>query len=74
MTTVVTIKNEGPDELLIATYKEDRTFSDVETRVAVGESVSVTVWNGNLPVLWPIGHGVIAGHSGKFFAVPPAHW
>lgn len=33
MTTVVTIKNEGPDELLIRFYGEDRKFKDERVRV-----------------------------------------
>jgi hypothetical protein len=74
MTTVVTIKNEGPDELLIRFYGEDRKFKDERVRVPVGESVQVTTWNGNLPVLWPVGHTAVdaADGSGWFYAVPPA--
>ncbi len=72
MTTRVTITNHGPDELLIRCYDEDRKFSAKADRVKVGESHDVTCWNGNLPVLWPIGAGVTDGGTGWFFAVPPA--
>jgi hypothetical protein len=74
MTTRVTIKNEGPDELLIRFYDHDRQFINERVRLPVGESTEVMVWNGKLPVLWPIGHTAVdaADGSGWFYAVPPA--
>lgn len=72
MTTHITVKNDGPDELLIRYYNEERQFKPQRTRLQVGESVEITVWNGHLPVIWPIGHGVVDGGDGWMYAIPPA--
>lgn len=73
MTTIITVKNEGPDELLIRYYDEAREIKAEKTRLAVGESIEITVWDGHLPVMWPIGHSMIEGADGWFHSVPQAH-
>lgn len=74
MTTRVTIKCEGPDRLLIRYYAADRSFKPDHVELAVGESVEVTVHDGNLPVMWPLGHATTVSKTNTFFAVPPATW
>lgn len=73
MTTRITVKNEGPDELLIRFYNAERQFKAEKTRLAVGESAEITVWDDNLPVMWPVGAAIKTDGNGRFYAVPPAH-
>ena len=74
MTTRITVKNEGPDCLLIRFYKEDRQFAEQKKILKVGESVEITVWNGNLPVMWPVGDSYKGADGDTFYAVPPANY
>lgn len=77
MTTRVTVKNEGPDLLMIRYYAEDRQFKAGHQVLAVGESCDITVWNGNLPVMWPLGHveaATVTDEPKRLFTVPPATW
>ena len=74
MTTRITVKNEGPDCLLIRFYKEDRQFSEQKLILKVGESIEITVWNGNLPVMWPVGDQYKGADGNTFYAVPPANY
>lgn len=72
MTTRITVKNEGPDCLLVRFYKQDRQFSDEILTLKVGESQDITVWDGHLPVMWPVGADPKAVIGDTFFRVPPA--
>ena len=72
MTTRITVKNEGPDCLLVRFYKEDRQFADEKIVLNVGESTDITVWDGHLPVMWPTGANSKGAVGNTFHSVPPA--
>ncbi len=72
MTTRITVKNEGPDKLLVRYYNRERQFIETKTIVPVGASIDITVWDGNLPVMWPVGDDYQGADGNKFCAVPPA--
>lgn len=73
MTTRVTIKNEGPDLLMIRFYNAERQFSSEVITLQVGESHETNIWDDHLPVCWPLGHGVVqTDGEAHLFAVPPA--
>lgn len=72
MTTHITVKNEGPESLLIRFYNEDRQFSEEQILVPVGDSIEITVWDGHLPVMWPQGNVTKPNTTNRFSSVPPA--
>lgn len=72
MTTKITVKNEGPDCLLIRFYNEDRLFSPEKHILKVGDSQEITVWDGHIPVMWPVDDNYKGADGNKFYAVPPA--
>jgi hypothetical protein len=75
MTTRIKITNEGPEMAVVRYYGEDRNFKPEEVRLRPTESLDVTVWDGNIPVVWaepldvikPVGDAEL-----KFMTVPPA--
>lgn len=72
MTTRITVKNEGPDCLLIRYYNQERQFTETKSILKVGESVEITVWDGNVPVMWPVDDAYAGVDGNKFYATPPA--
>lgn len=73
MTTRVKITNEGPEYLSVRYYNEQRQFTEQRDILKPGESVTVDVWNGKLPVLWPFDpRAVETDGDAKFYACPPA--
>lgn len=74
MTTRVKITNEGPENAGVWYYDQDRKFKSHKDVLKVGESISIDIWNGHLPVLLPLGHAKEITDSNKFYAVPPAHY
>lgn len=73
MTTIVKITNEGQESATIWYYGEDRQFKqDEKALLAPGESITVTVWNGNLPLIMPARDPrMVENKTDKFYGVPP---
>ena len=74
MTTVVKITNEGPEHAMVWAYTEQRQFKPHADLLKPGESISVNVWDGHLPVVLPAGRNDFAlapGEEPRFFPAPP---
>ena len=69
MTITVTIKNEGPHAAGLMYYDESRRLKPYTDTLKPGESITVNVWNGNLPVVLPYGPPPDVPH---LFRSPPA--
>lgn len=69
MTVTVTIKNEGPHAAGIMYYDETRQFKSHTDTVQPGQSITVNVWDGHLPVVLP--YGPVTGEP-SLFRSPPA--
>lgn len=72
MTTNVTVTNNGPDLLRVIYYDEERAFKKICDLVQVGESKTIAIWNGNVPVFQSIGHNETMSETNEFYSVPPA--
>ena len=70
MTITVTIKNEGPTAMGVMYYNEARQFKAQTDTLAPGESLTVNVWDGHLPVLLP--YGPPTEDAPRLFRSPPA--
>lgn len=71
MTTIVTIKNDGPEYAELTFYNEARGFKEEKVVLSPGESHQVTVWDGHIPVITAHKHKP-AIEPRQFFAIPPA--
>lgn len=69
MTITITIKNEGPHTGGVMYYDEARQFKEQTDVLQPGESITVNVWNGHLPVVLPYGPSPDAA---RLFRSPPA--
>lgn len=71
MTTIVTIKNEGPELVELSFYNVERSFKEERVWLAPGETHQVTVWDGHIPVVTAHRHRP-STEPKQFFAIPPA--
>jgi hypothetical protein len=69
MTITVTIKNDGPHRGAVIYYNESRQFKEQVDTLMPGDSITVNVWDGHLPVVCP---WEVRDKAASFFAVPPA--
>ena len=69
MTVTVKITNEGPHDAGVMYYDEARRFKQHTDTLQPGQSITVNVWDGNLPVLLPCAP---ADAEPRFFRSPPA--
>ena len=70
MTITVTIKNEGPHAGGVMYYDEARQFKPHTDTLKPGDSITVNVWNGHLPVILP--YGPPTDEPTSLFRAPPA--
>ena len=76
MTTRIKITNEGPENASIWYYDQERKFKEHKDHLAPGQSIEINIWDGNLPILLPMGRSSaeVMNTSGRFFRVPPAFY
>lgn len=69
MTITIKITNEGPHAGSIMYYDDARQFQPRTDTLQPGESITVNVWDGNLPVILPC---AAAADGPRMFRSPPA--
>lgn len=70
MTIIVKVKNEGPHDGKIMFYGADRKFKNNEEKILkVGEETTLTVHDGNIPVICSDAKADANGDT--FSTVPP---
>lgn len=73
MTTTVEIINKGQQEAKIMYYNQARQFKQEVDVLKPNESITINVWDGNLPVIMaPVYEAVEAKDGAEFYSVPPA--
>ena len=78
MTTQIRITNEGPENAAILYYNQARIFIQHKDLLKPGDFIIVSVWDGNLPVVLPMGNAEKIDSFPKspmeFFRSPPAFY
>jgi len=69
MTITVTIKNDGPHPGGVMYYDEARQIKPHVDTLLPGESITMNVWNGHIPMILPYAP---AADEPKLFRCPPA--
>lgn len=72
MTTRINITNVGPENAAVWYYDEHRQFKAHKDVLKAGQSMEVDIWNGHLPVLFPLGRQTEVIECTRFFRCPPA--